>query len=325
MALDYFAGQGCSEINKVYLGEENQYLTNPDNFLYEVGKRNPDYYPTGYTGYEQYYTDLQGFWRQLYNPDYVPTVNYSKSSYENRQLIPQKIESLTIDYYCNNNTSIIELWENNLRYNDCSNLTNEQYDNFLKQNHYYDYIIDNTSDRLYWNKAVFEEPETLNFWFDFLDSEGTTDLGQFSIPQIGDRSKVINEDKASSIIFKEVSNSIFMNGNLSEEEKQEKVNEFPGYSIINITSEQLQYFTISTKSLSVKDKIDDLLYQHTYCTENTTITSVPIYHLQPNTRILVKDDKTGIDGEYIIHKLTIPLTYNGTMSIQASKAPERLY
>lgn len=325
MALDYFAGQGCSEINKVYLGEENQYLTNPDNFLYEVGKRNPDYYPTGYTGYEQYYTDLQGFWRQLYNPDYVPIVNYSKSSYENRQLIPQKIESLTIDYYCNNNTSIIESWENNLRYNDCSNLTNEQYDNFLKQNHYYDYIIDNTSDRLYWNKAVFEEPETLNFWFDFLDSEGTTNLGQFSIPQIGDRSKVINEDKASSIIFKEASNSIFVNNDTSEEEKQKKINEFPGYSIINLPSEYLQYFTISTKSLSVKDKIDDLLYQHTYCTENITITSVPIYHLQPNTRILVKDDETGINGEYIVHKITIPLTYNGTMSISASKAPERLY
>ena len=27
-------------------------------------------YPTGYTGYEQYYIDLEGFWRQLYNPDF---------------------------------------------------------------------------------------------------------------------------------------------------------------------------------------------------------------------------------------------------------------
>ena len=323
MALDYFAGQGCSENNKVYLGEENQYLTNSDNFLYEVGRRNPNYYPTGYTGYEQYYTDLQGFWRQLYNPDYIPVINYSKSEYnENRQLKLSKVESITIDYYCNNNNSSMVNWKNILQ----SELENgENLDNFLDKNHYNEYIVDYLSDRLYWNKTVFEDPESLNFWFDFLDSEGTTDLGQLSVSLIGDRSKVIHEDKASSIIFKEVSNSIFINNDTSEEEKQKKINEFPGYSIINLPSEYLQYFTISTKSLSVKDKLDELLYQHTYCTENISITSIPIYHLQPNTRIFVKDDETGINGEYIVHKLTIPLTYNGTMSISASKAPERLY
>lgn len=27
------------------------------------------YYPNGYTGYEQYYIDMEGFWRQLYCPE----------------------------------------------------------------------------------------------------------------------------------------------------------------------------------------------------------------------------------------------------------------
>jgi hypothetical protein len=31
---------------------------------------NPDFYPSGYTGYEHYYIDILGFWRQLYNPEY---------------------------------------------------------------------------------------------------------------------------------------------------------------------------------------------------------------------------------------------------------------
>jgi hypothetical protein len=30
-------------------------------------------YPTGKTGYEQYYTDLEGFWRQLYCPPQLLT------------------------------------------------------------------------------------------------------------------------------------------------------------------------------------------------------------------------------------------------------------
>lgn len=41
-----------------------------DRFLSNIRKYNYNWYPSGYTGYEQYYTDMEGFWRQLYNPDY---------------------------------------------------------------------------------------------------------------------------------------------------------------------------------------------------------------------------------------------------------------
>ena len=67
------------------------------------------------------------------------------------------------------------------------------------------------------------------------------------------------------------------------------------------------YFTISGQGKSAKDELDSLLYNHTYATDSTTLTAVPIYHLQPNTRVFVKDKNTGINGEYIINKITIPL------------------
>jgi hypothetical protein len=38
----------------------------------------------------------------------------------------------------------------------------------------------------------------------------------------------------------------------------------------------------------------------------------------------VHDEESKINGDYIINKITIPLTYNGTMSISAVKAVERL-
>jgi len=63
MALDYFAGQGCSEDSPILDKDGALVLSDPDWFLAEVGSRNPYYYPTGYTGYEQYYTDMEGFWR----------------------------------------------------------------------------------------------------------------------------------------------------------------------------------------------------------------------------------------------------------------------
>jgi hypothetical protein len=46
--------------------------------------------------------------------------------------------------------------------------------------------------------------------------------------------------------------------------------------------------------------------------------------LEPNTRIYLHDPDTGLDGDYILSKLTIPLAYNGTMSITATKAAENI-
>jgi hypothetical protein len=70
--------------------------------------------------------------------------------------------------------------------------------------------------------------------------------------------------------------------------------------------------------------LNELIYQHSYCIENATITSIPIYYLEPNTRIYLYDETAGINGDYVISKLTIPLTYNGTMSITATKAAENI-
>ena len=54
-----------------------------DNFLYDIAINNRfeldgeliDLFPYGKTGYEQYYIDLEGFWRQLYQPNWEP-INY---------------------------------------------------------------------------------------------------------------------------------------------------------------------------------------------------------------------------------------------------------
>ena len=52
------------------------------NFLHTISRNNhiniagveEDLYPTGITGYEMFYEDIQGFWRQLYDPN--PNIIY---------------------------------------------------------------------------------------------------------------------------------------------------------------------------------------------------------------------------------------------------------
>ena len=83
-------------------------------------------------------------------------------------------------------------------------------------------------------------------------------------------------------------------------------------------------FLKSGQGKSAKNKLSELLYQHSYCIESVTITTIPIYYLEPNTRIYLHDEETGLDGEYIVSKLSLSLSYNGTMSITATKAAENI-
>lgn len=185
---------------------------------------------------------------------------------------------------------------------------------------YNEYVdLDEDDERKFWNKSVYEDPSSLNFWFDFLDSDG--ELGQYSVPVVGDRSKAVNDTKVTSIYFREVPNLIFTTY------KQYLADNSPtksGYTTVFMSNNLEGMFSISAQGYSAQDKIDELVYQHTYCTESVTITAIPIYYLQPNTRIFVRNDDSNINGEYIVSKITLPLAYNGTMSITATKAPERI-
>lgn len=218
-----------------------------DNFELKVGKANPEY-PTGKTGYEQYYTDMEGFWRQLYDPS----------------------------------------------------LPNE------------DYYSDPASDYLYWNKAVYNAPETLNFWFDFLDSGG--ELMQYNAHSIGSRPKPVNETTIKSIYFREIPDVIFRQYDSDDVT-------LTGYRYIQVKDIDTM-FSISAQGKSAKDRLDELIYQYGYCTESVNLSTIPIYYLEPNIRIHIRDEKVNIDGDYVVTKMTIPLAYNGTMSMTATKAAD---
>lgn len=230
---------------------------------------NAKYYPQGITGYEMFYIDLQGFWRQLYNP-----IAMFQEGMETSIPIPGSVS-------------------NGIYYTDTC-----------------------------WSKAVTEQPETLNFWFDFISTD--SELGKYSISTIGDRTKVVNDNKVSGIYFKETPTILFSFNNSNSTIADLRQNN-PGYTIMKVSNSYSQYFSISAQGKSAQSALTGLLNQHAFTIDSTTITSIPIYHLQPNTRIFVKDDNTKINGEYIVSKITIPLTHNGTMSITATKAVENIY
>ena len=290
-----------------------------DDFELKVANANPEHYPFGITGYEQYYIDIQGFWRQLYNPELQNKIDKLKANLNDRTDGPkgplvQAVEDAQdiVNNKANLSASEAQIADLNLEKAQ-TNLTEaqQQLDALVIEiaNYYYD-----DNEHLYWNKNVFEYPETLNFWFDFLDVEG--ELKQFNTKVIGCRPKAINDTNIKSIYFRETPN-IFFTDTLTEREEN-------GYKYI-YTPGLLKMFSISSQGKSAKTKLDELIYQHGYCSESATISCIPIYYLQPNILINIKDKDTYLDGNYLISKISIPLTYNGTMSLTATRVAEAYF
>ena len=175
----------------------------------------------------------------------------------------------------------------------------------------------------YWNREIFDNPSGLIFWFDFLDGK-TTKLGKYSVKAIGDRTKTVNNDKIKAITYGEIPNIIYTTHDEYDELEEAKLLN-DGYNYVVLSDTMSEYFDATRKQKSAQDELDQLVYQYAYCNESITITSVPIYHLEPNMRINVYDEKTKINGDYIVNKIVISLAYNGTMQIMASKAPVRLF
>lgn len=169
-------------------------------------------------------------------------------------------------------------------------------------------------DHSYWSKSVFESPNALLFWFDFLDAEGSELYDKYCVRVIGDRTKAINDTNVKSIYYRDVPNIVFQKSLADSQYDRQS-----GYTYIQIPDFYQSLFSISGRGKSAKERIDELIQDHSYCIEATSITTVPLYHLEPNTKIMVKDDMSKINGEYIIQKVTVPLAYNGTMNLTANK------
>ena len=180
-----------------------------------------------------------------------------------------------------------------------------------------EYELDPESPNLYWNKQVQDSPESLNFWFDFLDTYG--ELSQYAVSSVGDRPKAVNDSNVKAIYFRETPGVIFVE-NLNDIEEKKS-----GYTYAQLPQHLEYLFSISGQGKSAKDVLDGFLYTHSYCVESITINAIPVYHLEPNTRIFVRDDRCGINGEYIVTRINYPLAANGTMSINATKVVDRIY
>lgn len=334
-------------------------------------------YYDGKTGYEAFYTDMQAFWRLLYDPStpfsYPQVIkenadycNISKKVIVNASLA-DKINGYLLSYTTKENTRLYYLmpWqdgiasahdylylldqnpnklselidfeeEKNLISNDNITVLKDNapdktltYDDIIKYSYQYpvkfykqtEEYYPQSDQYKYWNKTAITAPEDLIFWIDFLDTPGP--VGEYSIQEIGTRSVVENADNIKSVYTRKVPEVEFVAYPQSIEPNP-SANDGLILKQLRVPQQIIEMFTISSQGLSAADRIDELVYKHVCGTEGINFSCVPLYHLEPNTLIYINSEDIKVNGDYYITSFTLPLTYNGTMSISASKVIKRL-
>ena len=204
----------------------NKYSRNSD-FTQKLINKNPQYY-MGTTGYEQYYIDILGFWREIYDG----------------------------------------------------------------------------------TRFIVTNPSNLKFWLDFIEPNG--EIGAFSTNTLGERLKTDNDSSIKAMWYEEIPEIEFLLAN----ELDDYSNSYQG---IRLPNNYEKYFSSSSRGISVFERADELLNEHVLSAPSITLNCLPIYYLQPNTKIYVKDEKSEIEGDFILSSFSMPLNYNGTMSITARK------
>ena len=276
-------------------------------------------YPRGVTGYEQYYVDMEGFWRQIYCPQY----DYTTITLSENQYVNAKPGEYFVKYWNTDDENCYEaryLYKDittaDLTYNDISNGVLHTVSSPYNLTTTYYYKPDPNEWINGWNPIVDNSPESLNFWFDFLDDGG--DIERYGTSFVGDRPKAVNDSMIKSIYFRETPTLIFTD-NIA------KIDKKLGYSYLQYSPAMASLFTMSAQGKDAIDVLYEHLYKNSYCIESVTVNALPIYHLEPNNMINIFDTRAGINGTYVMTKFTLPLTYNGTMSITATKAVEEIF
>lgn len=188
----------------------------------------------------------------------------------------------------------------------------------------------------------------ITYYLDILDT--SEKISQFSISNIGRRTEAIKVDTVNCIFENDIPGYIYIRTNVHDftrvnNIKQDKPeaqimtdlanakNEFSEqiekiisqqYIPVLLTIEDYKELQNGGVLFSAYEAAKERIYQCTGYNEKITLDIMPIYHLEPNTRISIKDIESGISGDYIINSIEAPLDINSTMSLTCTRALDKL-
>ena len=161
------------------------------------------------------------------------------------------------------------------------------------------------------------------YYLDFIEPQ-TSGLGEFSIQNIGRRMDVVNDEDINCLFQPLIPDVIFLNRD--DEENFDKLKaecQDKGEEWTQVTSDV--YYALATGGWrnAAFDQIKYELYLHTNYQKTLSVTALPVYYLEPNSRVTINDKSTNTYGSFVLRSLSIPLGPGNVMSGSCAECFER--
>lgn len=162
-----------------------------------------------------------------------------------------------------------------------------------------------------------------NYYLDFIDPI-STDLGKYSIQNIGRRTDAVESQDVNCLFTPDIPDIVWINADDDDVvEKRDEANQkgMP-YSMVKSTIFENLY--AGGYKNGAFDLVKSELWLHTTYQKSLSLSTLPVFYLQPNTRVTISDASTNTHGDFMVSSLSIPLGAGNTMTVACSQCIQQM-
>ena len=156
------------------------------------------------------------------------------------------------------------------------------------------------------------------YYLDFIDPRESK-IGEFCVNNIGRRQLVEKNTNINCLFALPIPDIIFINVNAEDASEQKNQASSNGLIWSQVSQEIYQNFAIGGWRNPAWEAITNNLYLHTTYQKTVSITALPAFYLEPNSRITINDRSTNTYGDYLITSITLPLGAGQLMTASGSE------
>ena len=161
-----------------------------------------------------------------------------------------------------------------------------------------------------------------NYFLDFIEPD-TSGLGAYSVANIGRRTDAVSNDDINCLFQPYIPDIVFINTDSDEYEDELEECRSKGQPFTQVKSDIYNAFATGGYKNGAFDQIKYELYAHTTYQKTLSISALPVFYLEPNSRVNINDASTNTYGDFMIQTISMPLGAGNTMNCTANECLER--
>ena len=179
------------------------------------------------------------------------------------------------------------------------------------------------------------------YFLDFIDSSSNI-FGEYCVDNIGRRQNVVTSNEINCLFEPEIwpigfivsdwvkKNFEYKDDSQTEDMYIEKIKttlQNEGREVLQIPSNNTDitdYLSTGGIPNGAFPQIKLDLLQHTNYQKKLSITAIPVWYLEPNTRVNIKETSTNTFGDFMVQSLSYSLGPGGSMTVTCSETIEKM-